>query len=351
MTILSDVKALGQQIWLDNLSRSLVQSGELAEMLQKGVCGVTSNPAIFQKAFAGDKLYADEIAALKQQNLTPKQRYETLAIADVQAACDVCLPEFEQSGGKTGFVSLEVAPDLSHDAAGTVAEAKRLHAAINRPNVMIKVPTTDAGVAALEQLVSDGISINLTLLFSRTQTLKAYEAYVKGIEGRLKAGKQVNHIQVVASFFISRIDNALDATLPEHLQGKTAIALAKAAYQDWQAFFGGERFAALKAQGANPVQLLWASTGVKNPAYPDTLYVDSLIGPDTVNTVPDATLKAFIDRGTAKPTLTEGTEEAAAQLAEVEKLGIDVEALATRLQEDGLKQFEEAFEKLLEPLA
>ena len=263
----------------------------------------------------------------------------------------MCLPEFEQSGGKTGFVSLEVAPDLSHDAAGTVAEAKRLHAAINRPNVMIKVPTTDAGVAALEQLVSDGISINLTLLFSRTQTLKAYEAYVKGIEGRLKAGKQVNRIQVVASFFISRIDNALDATLPEHLQGKTAIALAKAAYQDWQAFFGGERFAALKAQGANPVQLLWASTGVKNPAYPDTLYVDSLIGPDTVNTVPDATLKAFIDRGTAKPTLTEGTEEAAAQLAEVEKLGIDVEALATRLQEDGLKQFEEAFEKLLEPLA
>lgn len=351
MTILSDVKALGQQIWLDNLSRSLVQSGELAEMLQKGVCGVTSNPAIFQKAFAGDKLYADEIAALKQQNLTPKQRYETLAIADVQAACDVCLPEFEQSGGKTGFVSLEVAPDLSHDAAGTVAEAKRLHAAINRPNVMIKVPTTDAGVAALEQLVSDGISINLTLLFSRTQTLKAYEAYVKGIEGRLKAGKQVNHIQVVASFFISRIDNALDATLPEHLQGKTAIALAKAAYQDWQDFFGGEKFAALKAQGANPVQLLWASTGVKNPAYPDTLYVDSLIGPNTVNTVPDATLKAFIDRGTAKPTLTEGTEEAAAQLAEVEKLGIDVEALATRLQEDGLKQFEEAFEKLLEPLA
>ena len=351
MTILSDVKALGQQIWLDNLSRSLVQSGELAEMLQKGVCGVTSNPAIFQKAFAGDKLYADEIAALKQQNLTPKQRYETLAIADVQAACDVCLPEFEKSGGKTGFVSLEVAPDLSHDAAGTVAEAKRLHAAINRPNVMIKVPTTDAGVAALEQLVSDGISINLTLLFSRTQTLKAYEAYVKGIEGRLKAGKPVDRIQVVASFFISRIDNALDATLPEHLQGKTAIALAKAAYQDWQDFFDGERFAALKAQGANPVQLLWASTGVKNPAYPDTLYVDSLIGPNTVNTVPDATLKAFIDRGTAKPTLTEGTEEAAAQLAEVEKLGIDVEALATRLQEDGLKQFEEAFKKLLEPLA
>ncbi len=351
MTILSDVKALGQQIWLDNLSRSLVQRGELAEMMRQGVCGVTSNPAIFQKAFAGDALYAGEIAALKQQNRNPKAIYETLAIADVQAACDVFLPEYEKSGGKIGFVSLEVAPDLSHDTAGTVAEAKRLHAAINRPNVMIKVPTTDEGVAALEQLVSDGLSINLTLLFSRQQTLKAYAAYVKGIEKRLAVGMHVNHIRVVASFFISRVDGALDTTLPQPLQGKVAVALAKAAYQDWQQFFGGEAFAAAKAAGANPVQLLWASTGVKNPAYPDTLYVDSLIGPDTVNTVPDATLKAFIDHGTAATTLTEGQTEALAVLAETEKLGIDLEALALRLQEDGLKQFEDAFAKLLEPLA
>lgn len=351
MGILSDVKALGQQIWLDNLSRSLVQSGTLAQMLQQGVCGVTSNPAIFQKAFAGDALYAGEVAALKQQNLSPKQRYETLAVADVQAACDVFLPAFEESGGKIGFVSLEVAPDLSHDAAGTVAEARRLHAAINRPNVMIKVPATDAGLEAMSQLVSDGLSINLTLLFSRKQTLKAYEAYVKGIEGRLKAGGAIDRIQVVASFFISRIDGALDTTQPQNLQGKTAVSLAKAAYRDWQQFFGGTGFAALKAQGANPVQLLWASTGVKNPAYPDTLYVDSLIGPDTVNTVPEATLKAFIDHGTAAPTLAQGQEEAQAVLAETEKLGIDLEALALRLQEDGLKQFEEAFAKLLEPLA
>ena len=351
MTILSDVKALGQQIWLDNLSRSLIQSGELAKMLQQGVCGVTSNPAIFQKAFAGDELYAEEIARLKQQTLSPKQRYETLAIADVQAACDVCLPEHESDGGQTGFVSLEVAPDLSNDAAGTVAEAKRLHAAIGRKNVMIKVPTTDAGIAALEQLVADGISINLTLLFSRQQTLKAYEAYVKGIKARLAAGKPVDHIRVVASFFLSRIDNALDATLPESLQGKTAIALAKAAYHDWETFFSNEAFTRLADQGANRVQLLWASTGVKNSAYPDTLYVDSLIGQQTVNTVPDATLKAFIDHGTAEATLAQNTDEAFAQLAEIDKLGIDLEALAARLQEDGLKQFEEAFDKLLVPLA
>ena len=351
MTILSDVKALGQQIWLDNLSRSLVQSGELAEMLKQGVCGVTSNPAIFQKAFAGDALYADEVAALKQQDLTPKQRYETMAVADVQAACDVCLTEHESTGGKTGFVSLEVSPELSKDAQGTVEEARRLHAAIGRKNVMIKVPATDEGIEALETLVSDGISVNLTLLFSRAQTLKAYAAYTRGIAKRLEAGHDVSHIQVVASFFISRVDAALDATLPDYLKGKVAIALAKAAYQDWAQYFGSSEFAVLAEKGANRVQLLWASTGVKNPAYPDTLYVDSLIGAHTVNTVPDATLKAFIDHGTAKATLTEGVDEAQAQLAETAKLGIDVETLATRLQEDGLKQFEDAFAKLLAPLA
>ena len=351
MTILSDVKALGQQIWLDNLSRSLIQSGELAQMLQQGVCGVTSNPAIFQKAFAGDALYANEISRLKQQDLSPKQRYEALAIADVQAACDVCLSEYQASGGKTCFVSLEVAPDLAKDAAGTIAEAKRLHQAINRPNVMIKVPATDAGIEALAELVSAGISVNLTLLFSRPQTLKAYAAYQKGIAAHLAAGGKVDNIHVVASFFISRVDNALDATLPEALQGKIAIALAKAAYRDWQNYFGSADFQGLEAQGANRVQLLWASTGVKNPAYPDTLYVDSLIGPATVNTVPDATLKAFIDHGKAAPTLTEGTDQALAQLDEAAKLGIDLEALAQRLQEDGLKQFEDAFAKLLEPLA
>lgn len=351
MTILSDVKALGQQIWLDNLSRSLVQSGELAQMLTQGVCGVTSNPAIFQKAFAGDALYQQEIEQLKQQNISAKQRYEIMAIADVQAACDVCLNEFTQSGGKTGFVSLEVAPELSHDAQGTIAEAKRLHAAINRPNVMIKVPTTDAGIEALRQLVTDGISVNLTLLFSRQQTLKAYHAYSDGIKQRLAKGEKINHIQVVASFFISRIDSALDPLLPNTLQGKAAISLAKAAYHDWQQFFSTAEFTELAQQEANRVQLLWASTGVKNPAYPDTLYVDSLIGEQTVNTVPDATLKAFIDHGTTRSTLTENLDEAYQVLTQITQTGVDFEALAQRLQQDGLKQFEEAFEKLLTPLA
>lgn len=350
MSILLQVKNLGQQIWLDNLSRSLVQSGELANMLQQGVCGVTSNPAIFQKAFSGDALYLPEIETLKKQGVGAKKIYETLAIADVQAACDVMRPEFDRSGGKTGFVSLEVSPELSRDAAGTIAEATRLHAAINRPNVMIKVPATNEGLVALTELVAQGISVNLTLLFSRTQTLKAYEAYSAGLAKRLDGKQAVDNIQVVASFFISRVDAALDATLPENLQGKIAVSLAKAAYADWQAYFATPEFAKLAEQGANKVSLLWASTGVKNPNYSDTLYVDSLIGEHTVNTVPDATLKAFIDHGTAASTLAQDTDTALANIAQAEQLGVAFETLATRLQDDGLKQFEEAFEKLLAPL-
>ena len=350
MTVLKQVKALGQQIWLDNLSRSLVQSGELARMLQEGVCGVTSNPAIFQKAFAGDALYADEVAALKQQNLSPKQRYEALAIADVQAACDVCLPEYRAENGASGFVSLEVAPNLADDAAGTVAEAKRLHAAIGRDNVMIKVPATDAGLLALTELVAAGLHINLTLQISRKQVLKAYQAYCEGLRRRKAQGLPVAGIQVVASFFLSRIDAALDTTLPTHLQGKTAIALAKTAYQEWQDFFAGVDFADLAAEGAAPVRLLWASTGTKNPDYSDVLYVESLIGAHTVNTVPDKTLAAFIDHGVAGLTLTEDVPAALKVLDELAALGVDVEVLAVRLQQDGLQQFVDAFEALLEPL-
>ena len=351
MTILNNVKSLGQQIWLDNLSRSLVQSGQLTKFLADGVCGVTSNPAIFQKAFASYTLYTPEIESLKKQGKPAKEIYETLAIADVQAACDVCHTQYDNSQGQTGFVSLEVSPELSRDAAATVAEAKRLYAAINRPNVMIKVPATDEGLVALTELIAAGLSINLTLLFSRTQTIKAYDAYVKGIEQRLAAGLDVSKIQVVASFFISRIDNALDATLPENLQGKVAISLAKAAYNDWQAYFSGSQFNTLKEKGANKVSLLWASTGVKNPAYPDTLYIDRLIGEHTVNTIPDATLTAFIDHGRAQKTLPENMAQALDNIAQVAQLGIDLETLATRLQNDGLKQFEEAFTKLLAPLA
>ncbi|UOP04956.2 transaldolase [Conchiformibius kuhniae] len=351
MSILAEVKKLGQHIWLDNLSRSLLQQGTLADWLAQGVSGVTSNPAIFQKAFATDPLYAADIAALKAQGKTAVEIYETLAVADVRAACDLLRPEFEASGGQGGWVSLEVSPELAHDAGGTVADAQRLHTAIDRPNAMMKIPATEAGIAAVRELAQAGISINVTLLFAHEQIRRACTAYREGIAARLAAGLPADGVQMVASFFISRIDAALDAQLPEALRGKTAIALAKTAYRDWQHHTAAPEWSELRARGANPPRLLWASTGVKNPAYPATLYVDELIGEHTVNTVPDATLAAFTEHGTARAALTENTDEAAEVLAQVRDTGADLDALAARLQTDGLKQFEEAFAKLLAELA
>lgn len=351
MAVLAQVYTLGQQIWLDNLSRNLIQSGELAYMLKAGISGVTSNPAIFQKAFASDTLYQNDINQLKQQPLSPKQRYEQLAVADVQAACDVCLPLYERSQGKAGFVSLEVAPDLADDAHATVTEAQRLWEVLNRPNVMIKVPATDSGIQALTTLVAQGINVNLTLLFSKTQLSKAWQAHAAGIRQRLSQNLPVNRIQVVASFFLSRIDSALDITLPESLQGKTAIALAKTAYAEWQEFILSREFTDLAAQQAAPLRLLWASTGTKNPAYSDVCYVENIIGADTINTVPTNTLNAFIDHGHANATLTQDVQQAKNVLIEIQKLGINLESLAVRLQQEGLQQFVDAFDALLQPLA
>lgn len=340
MAILQEVKQLGQQIWLDNLSRSLVRSGTLAKLQQSGVSGVTSNPAIFRQALAGDALYTAEIAQLKQQPLSAKARYETLAVADVQAACDVFAAQFAAEGN-SGLVSLECDPALSHDTEGTIAEARRLWNLIGRPNAMIKIPATDAGLAALPALVADSININLTLLFSRAQTVRAYQAYQQGLAQRTGQAAP----QLVASFFISRIDTALDPQLPPHLQGKTALALAQAAYRDWQKFFSQPSSAVPTAR------LLWASTGVKNPAYPDTLYVDNLIAPHTVNTLPDAVLQAFTDHGRAADALSRPAAPAQPILDEVAALGIDLDALAAKLQQDGLAQFEQAFAQMLAPLA
>lgn len=347
MTKLQQVAALGQQIWLDSLSRSLIQSGELANKLQEGVMGVTSNPAIFQQAFQNDALYTEELNALKQQNLDAKSRYETLAITDVKNACLVTLPVYQANNGQAGMVSLEVSPELAHDATATVAEGKRLWHAINQPNAMIKVPATAAGIEALTALVADGINVNMTLIFSRQVLDAILHAHAQGLQQRLEQGLPIDKIAVVASFFLSRVDTALDISLPEALQGKVALALARAAYADWQAFIATDAWQNLAQQGAQSVQLLWASTGTKNPAYPDTLYVDELIGEHTVNTVPDKTLTAFIDHGTAEARLMGKEQESKDILAEVAALGIDVEALATRLRDDGLKQFEDAFAKIL----
>lgn len=240
-----------------------------------------------------------------------------------------------------------MSPSLAHDAAGTVAEGKRLWHAINQPNAMIKVPATDAGIDALRDLVAAGINVNMTLIFSRQVLAHILDAHQQGLSHRLEQGLPIDKIAVVASFFLSRIDTALDLTLPAHLQGKVALALARAAYADWQAVVANDAWQGLAAQGGHFVQLLWASTGTKNPAYPDTLYVDELIGAHTINTVPDKTLNAFIDHGTAAARLDGQAEASVAILNEIAALGIDIEALATRLRDDGLQQFQDAFAKIL----
>lgn len=347
MADLLAVKALGQQIWLDQLSRSLIESGELAQKIAQGVCGVTSNPAIFYQAFKDDPRYLTEIEALKQTDLSPKARYETMAIADVQSACDAFTEVFHGSERHVGWVSLEVSPDLAHDAAGTVAEGKRLWASIDRPNVLIKVPATDAGIAALTELVAAGVNVNLTLLFSLAQVHKAYEAYVQGLVERIGNGLPLEDVFVVASFFLSRIDANLDPTLPAALQGKVAVALAKEAFCQWQAFFEGPGFKALATRGARVLPLLWASTGTKNKAYSDVMYVEEVMGAPTINTVPAATLEAFVHHGEGRMSLIENVATAKQVLADVADLGVDLDGLGLRLQEEGLVGFDEAFAKLL----
>ncbi|SMC17842.1 transaldolase [Andreprevotia lacus DSM 23236] len=356
MSRIAAIKPLGQRIWLDNLSRGLLQSGELQKLLDEdAIAGVTSNPAIFYKSISSDPLYAADLAALKAQNLSAEQRYEALVIPDIQATCDLNLPQYKSSEGLDGYVSLEVSPYLANDAQGTVDNAKRLWAAVNRPNAMIKVPATHAGILAFEQLIAAGINVNITLMFSLKQTDDVLTAYIRGLEARQAAGEPIGHVRAVASVFLSRVDVLLDKQLetigsPEALalRGKSAIAFVKVAYEHYKQLFHGTRFAKLQAAGAHPQRLLWASTGTKNPAYRDVLYVEELIGPETVNTVPDATLNAFRDHGEAANKLETGTAEAIQTLAALRKLGIDFNSVGEQLQVDGLKLFDEAFDKLLE---
>ncbi|HJV06761.1 MAG TPA: transaldolase [Chromobacteriaceae bacterium] len=349
MTRLLSIRPFGQRVWLDNLSRELLSSGALARLLeQDGIAGVTSNPAIFYKAIRSDSSYQQDLTRLKADaSLSAEARYEALVVPDIQAACDLLAPQYQQSGGDDGYVSLEVSPELAHDEDGTLAAARRLWREIDRPNAMIKIPATPAGIRAFRQLTREGINVNITLLFSLPQVEAVWDAYLAGLQARLADGQPLVGIKAVASFFLSRIDSLLDGKLAEALQGQTAIALAKTAYGRYLARFHGEEFAALRAAGARPQYLLWASTGTKNPAYSDVLYVASLIGAETVNTVPDATLAAFRDHGEAAATLAQDMEQAPALLAQVEAAGINLAQVGDELQRDGLRQFEVAFADLL----
>jgi transaldolase len=350
MSRLKAVDELGQQVWLDSISRRLVESGELARLVaEDGVSGVTSNPAIFQQALAKDPAYIAAKAALPAGLTDPEARFEALAIPDIQAACDALLPLFDASRGDKGFVSFEVSPRLSHDAEGTIAAAKRLWATINRPNAMIKIPATETGLTAIRAAIADGINVNVTLMFSPAHVEAVAKAYLDGLRDRVRAGLPVRQIRSVASVFISRVDSKLDLKLPEALQGKVAIASARAAYAEWQARWSatGSEFADLARAGASPQWLLWASTGTKNAAYSDVIYVETLIGAQTVNTIPEATLNAFRDHGVAGATLASDPAGAKKVLAEVAALGIDINAVGAELQTEGLALFDKAFDSLL----
>jgi transaldolase len=353
------LREVGQSLWLDNLTRDMLHSGALARLVERGeITGVTTNPSIFRNAILSSDAYRADVARLRGEETDPERRYERLAVADVRAACDVLRPVYDNTRGDDGYVSLEVSPRLADDAEGTVAAARRLHAEVGRDNLLIKIPGTAAGARAFEECIAHGIGVNVTLLFSASQLDRVFDAYVAGLERWRAAGGALARVKAVASFFLSRIDTLVDRRLealgtPEALalRGQTAVATAKLAYRRFGEVFGGERFAPLAAAGARPQYLLWASTSTKNPAYHDLLYVEPLMGPRTINTLPDATLAAFRDHGRADATLMQDVAQAEATFVAVERLGIAHEAVGSTLQQEGIRLFDEAYTALIDALA
>lgn len=349
MNRLQAIRPYGQRIWLDNLSRELLISGELARLIkQDGIAGVTSNPTIFHKAISTDPRYRDDLAALKARGMGAEKTYEELVIPDVRTACDMMLPAYQQSQSDDGYVSLEVSPMLAHDTEGTLVSARHLWQAVGRPNLMIKIPATPAGIQAFGVLIREGINVNITLLFSLKQVEAVWDTYIAALTARLADGNPLGHVKAVASFFLSRVDSLLDPKLPEGKRGQVAIALAKTAYARYLERFHGEEFAALHHAGAHAQYLLWASTGTKNPAYSDVLYVEQLIGAETINTVPDGTMAHFRDHGVAAATLRQELELACTVLDDLPAAGIDLDAVGEQLQQDGLKMFVDSFKALME---
>ncbi len=361
---LKDLLKFGQSVWLDYIRRDLITSGELKRLIEEdGLRGMTSNPAIFEKAIAGSTDYADILASLRDRSdLDAKARYEILAIRDIQDAADILRPVYQESNLRDGYISLEVSPYLARDTQGTLEEARRLWKSVDRPNIMIKVPGTAEGIPAFEQLIGEGININVTLLFSQDVYQQVAEAYIRGLEKFAASGGDVKRIASVASFFISRIDNSVDAEVSGRLKsaknpqeekilkgllGKVAIANGKLAYQRYLNTFSGAQWDKLRAKGGQTQRVLWASTSTKNPAYPDILYVQEMIGPDTVNTIPPATFDAFRDHGQPRETLTEGVEEAKQVMQDLASVGISIGQITDKLTDDGVRLFEEAFDKLL----
>lgn len=362
---LLELRRLGQSVWLDSLGRNLLRSGELARLLRDdGVAGVTSNPAIFEKAIAETEDYDADIARLASRNLDAAAIYDELVVGDVREAADLLMPVYEATRGEDGYVSLEVSPELAHDSNATVAAVRRLWQAVGRPNLMVKIPGTREGIPAIEACLYEGININVTLLFSVRRYEEVAWTYVRALERRVAEGLPVDTVASVASFFVSRVDTLVDRLLEERiaadpalaeqlrsLLGRAGIANAKLAYRRFQQVFSDRRFLALAERGARVQRCLWASTSTKNPAYSDVMYVEGLIGPQTVNTLPQATLEAFRDHGRVSPTLARGVGEAEAVIARLASLGIDIEEVAAQLEVEGVRLFVEAYRRTLAALA
>jgi transaldolase len=354
----------GQSVWSDFIRRGMIVSGEFAQMMTEvGLRGVTSNPAIFEKAIDGSRDYDEAIRTLALAGKSALEIYEALAVEDIQLAADLFRPLYNHAEGSDGLVSLEVSPRLAHDTQGTLVEARRLWKLVNRPNVMIKVPGTAEGLPAIQQLIAEGINVNVTLLFGLPRYGQVAQAYLSGLEARLSQGKPLKYISSVASFFLSRIDNLVDPMLEKHIQGggpqselaksmrgEVAIASARVAYHMYQETVGSERFLHLAAHGALPQRLLWASTSTKNPDYSDVKYVEALIGPDTVNTMPLETIQAYRDHGQPAERLSSRAQESHQLLHHLSDLGIDLSATTQALEDDGVQKFVKPFDTLLNTL-
>jgi transaldolase len=368
MNPLRQLSDYGQSLWIDNLSRDMLRNGELERRWrQDGLRGVTSNPAIFHKAIAAGSAYDEQIHRLFAEGKSVHEVYEEVVTSDVRDACDVLRPLYDRSEGLHGFVSLEVSPHLAYDAEASIREAHHLRAKVGRPNLYIKIPGTEAGIHAIEALLFDGVSVNITLLFAIDVYEAVAEAYLRALERRLAEGRSLTEVSSVASFFLSRIDNLVDRALhakiqtengvgaeprPQDLLGRTAIANAKLAYQRFLHITGSDRWRRLAERGARPQQLVWASTSTKNPKYSDVMYVEPLIGRDTVNTLPDVTLAAYADHGKARAdTVEEGIDEAAEVLSGLERLGIDLKGVTDQLQREGVQKFIEPYDALLDLIA
>lgn len=364
MNPLKKLQDFGQSVYMDEIRRSMMSSGYLQTLIDRdGLRGVTSNPAIFQKAIADSDDYDEVIAAAHKKGTSVDQMYEDIVIEDIQNAADLFRPLYDANDGKYGFVSLEVSPKLAFDTEGTLKEARHLWQRLGRPNVFIKVPGTEAGLPAVTQLIKEGVNVNVTLLFGLERYRDVAEAYIKGLEERAGNGQDLKNVASVASFFLSRIDVMVDKQLDEiveqegdkaergaRLKGKIAIANAKMAYQIYKEMFSSERFKALEAKGARPQRVLWASTSTKDPSYSDVMYVEALIGPNTINTMPVETLDAYRDHGGPAPRLEDGLDEAAQQLEDLKTLGIDLDDITEKLEAEGVEKFIKPFESLIKTL-